>query len=133
MTPLYKLAIYYLRFAYIRIQELTPTQGIPAPEIRTMSIPSTHRALTVVERGDKATNKPGKVEVQEHPVPALKEDGVLVRVKSVALNPTDWKVILPLYAFLVRQGETLTHLINQSKYTLTVLLAIHPAHRLDIA
>jgi NADPH:quinone reductase-like Zn-dependent oxidoreductase len=59
-----------------------------------MSVPSTHRALTVVERGDQATNRPGRVEVQELPVPALREDSVIVRVKSVALNPTDWKVTL---------------------------------------
>ena len=92
---LYKLAICSLRFAYFQADSFkSSTQEISIPALGTMSVPSTHRALTVVERGDKATNKPGRVEVQERPVPALREDGVLVRVKSVALNPTDWKVIL---------------------------------------
>lgn len=71
-----------------------------------MSIPSTHRALTVIEAGSRATNKPGRVQVQERPVPALKEDSVLVRVKSVALNPTDWKVILSSLAQLRREKLT---------------------------
>ena len=51
-------------------------------------------------------NKPGRVEVQERPVPALREDGVLVRVRSVALNPTDWKVILsPRVSHSVYKGD----------------------------
>ena len=91
---LYKLAICSLRFAYFRTQTFASSiQEMSIPALGTISVPSTHHALTVVERGDRATNTPGKVEVQERPVPALKEDGVLVRVKSVALNPTDWKVI----------------------------------------
>jgi len=95
MMALYKLALCSLRLAYFRNQGLTSSiREISIPALGTMSVPSTHRALTVVERGDKSTNKPGRVEVQERPVPALREDGVLVRVKSVALNPTDWKVIL---------------------------------------
>lgn len=32
----------------------------------------------------------GKAELQEVPVPKLKDDYVLVKVKAVALNPTDW-------------------------------------------
>lgn len=56
-------------------------------------------------------NKPGRVEVQERPVPALREDGVLVHVRSVALNPTDWKVILS-HAFLIQlTRETDAHSI----------------------
>jgi hypothetical protein len=102
---LYKLAICSLRFAYFRTQGFASSiQEISIPALGTMSVPSTHRALTVVERGDQTTNKPGRVEVQERPVPALREDGVLVRVKSVALNPTDWKVIIS-HAFLVLLGD----------------------------
>lgn len=29
-------------------------------------------------------------EIQEVPVPQLREDYVLVKVRAVALNPTDW-------------------------------------------
>ena len=82
-------------FTYFQAPGLpSPLRETSTPAFGTMSVPSTHRALTVVERGDQATNKPGRVEVQERPVPALREDGVLVHVKSVALNPTDWKVIV---------------------------------------
>jgi len=91
MMSLYKLAVCSLRLSYFRNQGLSSTREISIPAIGTMAVPSTHRALTVVERGDRETNKPGRVDVRERPVPALKEDGVLVRVKSVALNPTDWK------------------------------------------
>ncbi|KAK3369373.1 chaperonin 10-like protein [Lasiosphaeria ovina] len=35
----------------------------------------------------------GKAEIQDVPVPALRDDYVLVKVKAVALNPTDWKHI----------------------------------------
>ena len=105
MVTLYKLAVCSLRFAYFRTQGLTPSvQEISIPAFGTMSVPSTHRALTVVERGDQATNKPGRVEVQERPVPALREDSVLVRVKSVALNPTDWKVIISHILVRLQKG-----------------------------
>lgn len=33
-----------------------------------------------------------KAEIQDVPVPKLRDDYVLVKVKSVALNPTDWYV-----------------------------------------
>lgn len=33
---------------------------------------------------------PGQAEVQDVPVPEVKDDWVLVKVKYVALNPTDW-------------------------------------------
>jgi len=32
----------------------------------------------------------GKAEIQEVPLPRLRDDYVLVKVKDVALNPTDW-------------------------------------------
>jgi NADPH:quinone reductase-like Zn-dependent oxidoreductase len=35
--------------------------------------------------------KPGEVAVQEVPAPKLRDDYILVKVKAVALNPTDWK------------------------------------------
>ncbi|KAK0621027.1 putative zinc-binding oxidoreductase ToxD [Immersiella caudata] len=36
---------------------------------------------------------PGKAEIQEVPIPALRDDYILAKVKAVALNPTDWKHI----------------------------------------
>lgn len=36
---------------------------------------------------------PGKAEVQDAAQPELRDDRVLVKVNSVALNPTDWKHI----------------------------------------
>jgi len=50
-----------------------------------MSLPATHKALVVVE--------PGKVTVKEQPLPKYGDDELLVKVKAVALNPTDWKHI----------------------------------------
>lgn len=35
--------------------------------------------------------KPGEAQVQELSVPKLRDDYILVKVKAVALNPTDWK------------------------------------------
>jgi NADPH:quinone reductase-like Zn-dependent oxidoreductase len=32
----------------------------------------------------------GKAEVQEVPLPRMRDDYVLVKVRAVALNPTDW-------------------------------------------
>lgn len=32
----------------------------------------------------------GKAEVQEVPLPKMRDDYVLVKVHAVALNPTDW-------------------------------------------
>lgn len=32
----------------------------------------------------------GKAEVQEVPLPQMRDDYVLVKVHAVALNPTDW-------------------------------------------
>jgi aspyridone synthetase trans-acting enoyl reductase len=49
-----------------------------------MSLPSTHNALVVIERG--------KVAVKQQSVPRFNEDEILIRVRAVALNPTDWKV-----------------------------------------
>lgn len=44
--------------------------------------PSTMKALKVVSTG--------KAEIQEVPLPKLRDDYVLVKVHNVALNPTDW-------------------------------------------
>lgn len=49
-----------------------------------MSYPTTHQTITVVEKG--------KVSIQEKQLPVLGEENILVRVRSVALNPADWKV-----------------------------------------
>lgn len=48
-----------------------------------MSIPNTQRALTVVE--------PGQTVVREKALPKLDPESILVKVKAVSLNPTDWK------------------------------------------
>lgn len=48
-----------------------------------MSYPITHRTVTVIEKG--------KVAIQEKQLPVLGEENILVRVRSIALNPMDWK------------------------------------------
>jgi NADPH:quinone reductase-like Zn-dependent oxidoreductase len=35
--------------------------------------------------------KAGEVSIQDAPIPKLRDDYILVKVKAVALNPTDWK------------------------------------------
>ncbi|CAG7848943.1 SubName: Full=Related to toxD protein {ECO:0000313/EMBL:CCA74644.1} [Serendipita indica DSM 11827] len=50
-----------------------------------MSLPSNHTALVVVERG--------KVAIKQQALPECADDEVLVKVKAVAINPTDWKHI----------------------------------------
>lgn len=47
-----------------------------------MGIPETMKAVK--------TTTPGNAEVQDVPVPKVKDDFILVKVKYVALNPTDW-------------------------------------------
>ena len=37
------------------------------------------------------TDKPGDAKIVEGPVPKLRDDYIIVKVKAVALNPTDWK------------------------------------------
>lgn len=37
------------------------------------------------------TEKPGEAKVVEAPVPKLRDDYILVNVKAIGLNPTDWK------------------------------------------
>jgi NADPH:quinone reductase-like Zn-dependent oxidoreductase len=44
--------------------------------------PATMKAIKSIENG--------KAEIQEVPVPKVLPDYVLVKVKAVALNPTDW-------------------------------------------
>lgn len=46
--------------------------------------PKTMQAIKIVE--------PGKAEIQNVPVPDLRDNYILVKVKSVALNPTDWSI-----------------------------------------
>ncbi|KAK3111725.1 hypothetical protein LTR53_012732 [Teratosphaeriaceae sp. CCFEE 6253] len=52
------------------------------------------KAIKVVEKG--------KAEIQDVPVPKVRDDSVLVKVNNVALNPTDWKHI----DFLPQTGHT---------------------------
>ena len=54
-----------------------------------MALPSTHKALVVVESG--------KVAIKEQPLPKYGDEEILVKIKTVALNPTDWKVVGTLY------------------------------------
>ncbi|KAH7417245.1 chaperonin 10-like protein [Cadophora sp. MPI-SDFR-AT-0126] len=46
------------------------------------------------------TKKPGEAAAVEAPVPALRDDYILVKTKAVALNPTDWKHV----AWLTTEG-----------------------------
>ncbi|RPD66607.1 GroES-like protein [Lentinus tigrinus ALCF2SS1-7] len=48
-------------------------------------IPATMKAVVFVESD--------KVSVQEHPVPTIADDEILVKTVAIALNPTDWKHI----------------------------------------
>lgn len=48
--------------------------------------PSKMKAIKVVEKG--------RAEIQEVPVPKLREEYVLVKTTYVALNPTDWYSLL---------------------------------------
>ncbi|RPD66606.1 GroES-like protein [Lentinus tigrinus ALCF2SS1-7] len=47
------------------------------------TIPATMKAVVYVESN--------KVSVQEHPVPDIADDEILVKNVAIALNPTDWK------------------------------------------
>jgi len=47
-----------------------------------MSVPSKMKAIKIAAVGQP--------EIQEVPVPKLRDDYALVKVKAVALNPTDW-------------------------------------------
>lgn len=53
-----------------------------AADSRSKSIPSTMKAIKITETHT--------AEIEEVPVPRLREDYVLVKVRAVALNPTDW-------------------------------------------
>jgi NADPH:quinone reductase-like Zn-dependent oxidoreductase len=45
-------------------------------------LPRTMRALKVIGTG--------KLAIRDVPLPTLRDDCVLVKVRTVALNPTDW-------------------------------------------
>jgi NADPH:quinone reductase-like Zn-dependent oxidoreductase len=46
---------------------------------------ATAKALIIVSKG--------KVEIEERPLPKLRDGYILVKVRAVGLNPTDWKSI----------------------------------------
>jgi NADPH:quinone reductase-like Zn-dependent oxidoreductase len=48
------------------------------------TIPQTHRAVVVVEKG--------KITVKEKALPTLHDGTVLIKVIAVSVNPTDYKV-----------------------------------------
>jgi hypothetical protein len=50
--------------------------------------------------------KPGVVAVEEVPAPKLRDDYILVKVKAVALNPTDWKHV----DFLTSKGARVSRI-----------------------
>lgn len=50
-----------------------------------MSLPATAKAVFAIEQG--------KTAVREAPVPQVRPGYILVKVKAVALNPTDWKSV----------------------------------------
>lgn len=57
-----------------------------------MSYPTIQRSVTVVEKS--------KVSIQEKRLPVLGKENILVRVRSVALNPVDWKASWSSYTRL---------------------------------
>jgi NADPH:quinone reductase-like Zn-dependent oxidoreductase len=58
---------------------LTFTRTIASHRTAAMST----KAITYVEKG--------KAAIQDVPMPKLRDDYILVKVKAVAVNPTDWK------------------------------------------
>lgn len=83
-------------------------------------LPKTMKALKIVA--------PGKVEVQEVPLPRLRDDYILVKVHAVALNPTDWYVrssySLPeMHTLTHRLGSTLTSLLSLNKVSVAPSVA----------
>jgi NADPH:quinone reductase-like Zn-dependent oxidoreductase len=52
--------------------------------------------------------KPGEVAVQEVPAPKLRDDYVLIKVKAIALNPTDWKHVDWLTSEGARVSQTIS-------------------------
>lgn len=66
---------------YSPYEQSTPRQH-QTSLIETMSVPSKMKAIKIAGVG--------KPEIQEVPVPKLRDDYALVKVKAVALNPTDW-------------------------------------------
>ena len=48
------------------------------------------KAITIVKDGESQ-----KAELQDVPMPTLRDDYLLCKVKAVALNPTDWFVSIP--------------------------------------
>lgn len=67
--------------------------SIPYPSLLSLKkMASTTRAIV--------TQEPGKAVIDTVPVPKLRDDYLIVKVKAVALNPTDWKHI----AFLPTKG-----------------------------
>jgi NADPH:quinone reductase-like Zn-dependent oxidoreductase len=52
-----------------------------------MSVSATMRSLKAVG--------PGRAEIRDTPIPKVKGDYILVKVRYVALNPTDWFVVYP--------------------------------------
>lgn len=52
------------------------------------------------------TQKPGEAAAVEASVPVLRDDYILVKVKAVALNPTDWKHV----AWLTSEGARVSDL-----------------------
>ena len=91
-----------------------------------MSLPATHKALVVLE--------PGKFITKEQALPKYGDDELLVKVKAVALNPTDWKVRLSLVLGSSNQtsGSTSTissNLASRSDATLPVMSLLWVAMR----
>jgi len=51
------------------------------------------KAVVIQEAGDAKAQQPGKIAVQDIPEFKLRPDYIRVKVRAVALNPTDWKHI----------------------------------------
>ena len=66
--------------------------------------------------------KPGEAAVEEVSVPRLRDDYILVKVKAVALNPTDWKHV----DFLTSKGARVSLFLIQAELTDVVSIALDP-------
>jgi NADPH:quinone reductase-like Zn-dependent oxidoreductase len=56
--------------------------------------------------------KPGDAAKQEVSVPKLRDDYILVKVKAVALNPTDWKHV----DFLTTKGARVSQATHHNRF-----------------
>jgi hypothetical protein len=78
-----RIRLPYLAPSIISATVCTPSRWSPTSTLPNMpELPGTMKAIKVVGTG--------KAEVQNVPLPKMRDDYILVKVHAVALNPTDW-------------------------------------------